>query len=232
MNYLSAHSYHRSSLGLLKSNLIPNVGKLLLIEFILFISTFSILLVPLIPIVHSSLVIQLIENGHIDFKTTLKAVDMDSSKYINLLLLISLVSVILLAGFSLLFIPGVIFALSLSAVPYLLARRKNYSFSTILGQSMDIMKGNKTKLLLIILWGIIYGLFALLGVGLVAGLLEGLAFVFYNIEFVYYIIVGIEFVILVMAFLILPLLLKLELSLAITLFIHEKVGLSYFSNEI
>lgn len=92
----------------------------------------------------------LLADGKIDYRKLLQQID-DDKNYFKILLVILVEAVVVITGMALFVVPGVIFALALMPVNFMLYRGKAPKISTLIPASMDLMKGKKTKLFIVYL---------------------------------------------------------------------------------
>ncbi|MDD3126146.1 MAG: hypothetical protein WC479_01035 [Candidatus Izemoplasmatales bacterium] len=144
-------------------------------NFVIYFVLLSISLVALATIILAPMAIRvlvgmhemLIVEGKIDYRKLLSQAD-DDKNYFKVLLVI-IVELVAIAGGTIMFIvPGIVIALSLVPVNYLLYKKMNPSISALVTTSVETMRGQKTRLFLSLLipslgFGIIY---AVLGVGI------------------------------------------------------------------
>ncbi|MDD4595988.1 MAG: hypothetical protein PHQ30_04665 [Candidatus Izemoplasmatales bacterium] len=109
----------------------------------------------------------LIVEGKIDYRKLLSQVD-DDKNYFKTLLVVIVELAAIVGGTIMLIVPGVVIALSLVPVNYLLYKQMNPTISTLIPASVAKMQGQKTRLFLsLLIPGIGFGIvLAILGVGI------------------------------------------------------------------
>lgn len=115
----------------------------------------TIILIPVALLVSQSVLIQITEKGFVDFKSILADLDLTLDRYFQVMLATIIVIILVLAGFSLFIIPGLIAIYTLQPVVYLLTKNSKIKANESLLLSYKMMKGNRFKL-----W--VYDLVALL----------------------------------------------------------------------
>lgn len=130
-----------------------NLVKLVLFSMILVISLVIPVLTPIALIASVSFFKSFLEKGEADLFETLKGVDMTADRYLRLLIAALLQLVIMVAGFVLFFVPGVIFAFALAPLFYIITLNPDITTSEAFKSSFDMMNGNKLNLFILRILG-------------------------------------------------------------------------------
>lgn len=146
-------NYHIEAYKLVFKKGFMNFVKLLLFSVILVISLVIPVLTPIALIASVSFFKAFLEKGEADLFETLKGVDMTADRYLRLLIAALLQVSIMLAGYFLFFIPGVIFTFALAPLFYIITLHPDITTSEAFKSSFDMMNGNKFNLFILRLLG-------------------------------------------------------------------------------
>lgn len=147
--------YHMEAYRLVFRKGFMNLVKLMLFSVILLISFALPILAPIAIIASVSFFKAFLEKGEADLFETLRGVDMTADRYLRLLIAALLQLAVILAGFFLFFIPGVYFAFALAPLFFILTMNPDITTSDAFKQSFAMMDGNKLKLFLLRLLGLV-----------------------------------------------------------------------------
>jgi hypothetical protein len=156
---------HKESLKLIWKGIKNSFIAYIVCLIVSLVALSTIILAPFAVRALISMHEMLIADGKIDYRKLLTQID-DDKNYFKTLLVILVESVTVMTGFALFVVPGVILALALMPVNYLLYKGKAPKISVLIPASMDLMRGKKTKLFLVLLvlfgaYTIVYALFGI-----------------------------------------------------------------------
>lgn len=146
-------NYHIEAYKLVFKKGFMNFVKLFLFSVILVISLVIPVLTPIALIASVLFFKAFLEKGEADLFETLKGVDMTADRYLRLLIAALLQIAIMLAGYFLFVIPGVIFTFALAPLFYIITLNPDITTSDAFKSSFDMMNGNKLNLFLLRLLG-------------------------------------------------------------------------------
>jgi hypothetical protein len=127
-------------------SLFKNFFKLLLFFTVFIFAFFSIILIPFALLAFEVMIHSLIRNGKVDFEYIISKMKMNWETYFGILVATALSSTIIIAGFSLLIIPGIIFGYALSPLYYVLLTTSSLTGGEAVMHSIKSMKGYKLRL--------------------------------------------------------------------------------------
>lgn len=104
----SSFDYIKQAISIVRKNFKKNWFPLLFMFTATPIATISDVLAPFAPLILFGTVIQLIETGEIKLENTLSEIKITFDRFFTLFVLNGLVGVIILTGFALFIIPGII----------------------------------------------------------------------------------------------------------------------------
>jgi len=154
----SIWTLHKESLLLVWKGIKNNFLSYIVCLIVSLVALSTIILAPFAVRALIGMHEMLIADGKIDYRKLLTQID-DDKNYFKILLVILVESVIIMTGFALFVVPGVLFALALMPVNYLLYKGKAPKISTLIPAAIDLMKGKKTKLFLVYL--VLFGAYAI-----------------------------------------------------------------------
>lgn len=175
-------NYHIEAYKLVFRKGFMNFVKLFLFSVILVISLAMPVLTPIALIASVSFFKAFLEKGEADLFETLKGVDMTADRYLRLLIAALLQFAIMLAGYFLFVIPGIIFTFALAPLFYIITLNPDITTSEAFKSSFDMMNGNKLNLFLLrVIGGVMPMIMSLLISGIarfapIIGGILGLAF--------------------------------------------------------
>lgn len=162
----SIWALHKETIGIVKKGLKNNFLSYFILLAISLVAIGTVILAPFgikfLVGMHEMLIV----DGKIDYKKLFEQVD-DTSSYFSTLLVLLAEAVIIVGGFALFVVPGIILSLALIPVNYFLYKGMTPKMSAVIPASMETMKGKKTQLFLALLVAsIVYGLlYAVLSIG-------------------------------------------------------------------
>jgi hypothetical protein len=156
----SVWAFHKETIGIVTKGIKTHFLTYFLLLVISIVSIGTIVLAPFGIKFLVGMHDMLIADGKIDVKKLFEQVD-DTSSYFATLLVLLAEAVIIVGGFALFVVPGVILALALVPVNYFLYKGMTPRMSVVIPSAMETMKGKKTQLFLILLiasvdYGILY----------------------------------------------------------------------------
>ncbi len=156
-------NYHIEAYKLVFRKGFMNFVKLFLFSVILVIATVIPVLTPIALIASVSFFKAFLDKGEADLFETLKGVDMTADRYLRLLIAALLQISIMLAGYFLFVIPGIIFTFALAPLFYIITLNPDITTSEAFKSSFDMMNGNKLNLFLLrVLGGVVPMIMSLL----------------------------------------------------------------------
>lgn len=162
----SIWALHKETIGIVKKGLKNNFLSYFILLAISLVAIGTVILAPFgikfLVGMHEMLIV----DGKIDYKKLFEQVD-DTSSYFSTLLVLLAEAVIIVGGFALFVVPGIILSLALIPVNYFLYKGMTPKMSVVIPTAMETMKGKKTQLFLALLVAsIVYGLlYAVLSIG-------------------------------------------------------------------
>lgn len=126
--------------------LYKNIFKLLFFFVVTSFSAFSFILLPFALLAYEAMIHSLIRDGDVDFTYIISKLKMKWETYFGILIATSLSGVIIIAGFSLFIIPGIILTYALAPLIYVLLTNSEITGGEAVMYSINTMKGNKVKL--------------------------------------------------------------------------------------
>lgn len=141
----NSFAYLKDAYLIIRKNFKKNWFPLLFMFISTSIATISIVLAPFAPIILIGTVNQLIIKNEIKLEDILSDLKITFERFFSLLVLGGLVLTIILTGYLLLIVPGVILSLSMAPVYYLTYMDPQADPGTIIQKSINLMKGNKFR---------------------------------------------------------------------------------------
>ena len=175
----SSFDYIKQAYGIVRKNFKKTWFPLLFMFTATSLATVSVVLAPFAPLILIGTVLQLIETGEIKLENILSEIKITFDRFFTLFVLNGLVSVIILTGFSLFIIPGIIFSYSLAAVFYLAHKYPKLDPGTLIKQSMALMDGHKMRyfILNLVTWIVVYAVVFIATLGNIIPILGQIIFV-------------------------------------------------------
>ncbi|HOW37728.1 MAG TPA: hypothetical protein P5154_06405 [Candidatus Izemoplasmatales bacterium] len=199
----SIWAFHKETIGIVKKGLKNNFLSYFILLAISLVAIGTVVLAPFgikfLVGMHEMLIV----DGKIDYKKLFEQVD-DTSSYFATLLVLLAEAVIIVGGFALFVVPGIILSLALIPVNYFLYKGMTPKMSVVIPTAMETMKGKKTQLFLVLLIAsIVYGLlYAVLTIGafFLGNIYFMLAWPFYLILIAVTLLAAIYFLVLIVLF--------------------------------
>jgi uncharacterized membrane protein len=141
----SSFAYIQQAFTIVRRNFKKNWFPLLFMFTATSIATISVVLAPFAPLILIGSVLQLIHEGELKLENILSDIKITFDRFFTLFVLNGLVAVIILTGFTLFIIPGIILSYSLAPVFYLALKHPNLDPGTLIKQSMAMMQGHKMR---------------------------------------------------------------------------------------
>lgn len=141
----SSFDYIKQAFAIVRKNFSKNWFPLLFMFVATSLATVSIVLAPFAPLILIGSVLQLIDKGVIKLENILSELKITFDRYFTLLVLSGLVAIIILTGYTLFIIPGIILSYSLAPVYYLALVNPKQDPGTLIKQSMELMNGHKLR---------------------------------------------------------------------------------------
>jgi uncharacterized membrane protein len=141
----NSFGYLKDAYFIIRRNFKKNWFPLLFMFISTSIATISIVLAPFAPLILIGTVNQLITKNEIKLEEILSELKITFERFFTLLVLGGLVLTIILTGYVLIIVPGVILSLSLAPVYYLTYLDPMADPGTIIQKSINLMKGNKFR---------------------------------------------------------------------------------------
>ena len=175
----SSFDYIKQAYGIVRKNFKKTWFPLLFMFTATYLATVSVVLAPFAPLILIGTVLQLIETGEIKLENILSEIKITFDRFFTLFVLNGLVSVIILTGFALFIIPGIILSYSLAAVFYLAHKYPKLDPGTLIKQSMALMDGHKMRyfILNLVTWIVVYAVVFIATLGNIIPILGQIIFV-------------------------------------------------------
>ena len=141
----SSLDYIKQAFATVSKNFAKNWFPLLFMFVATTLATVSIVLAPFAPLILIGSVLQLIDKGEIKLENILSDIKITFDRFFTLLVLSGLVVIIILTGYTLFVIPGIVLSYSLSAVYYLALMNPQQDPGTLIKRSMELMNGHKMR---------------------------------------------------------------------------------------
>ena len=139
----SVFSFHSNAYSLIFRNFFHNYFNYFGFAIFTAVAIFNPILLPIIILFSTAYFVAFSEKGIANIRVAIKNVDMDVNRYLNLFIVAGLKRAIILAGYILFVIPGIIFSFGLANVNYNVVKKPEAKASEILESSWNSMNGYK-----------------------------------------------------------------------------------------
>jgi hypothetical protein len=127
-------------------SLLNNFFRLILFFTVFFFAISSFILIPFALLAFEVMVHSLIRNGKVDFEYIVSKLKMNWETYFGILVATALSTTIIIAGLSLLIVPGIILGYALSPLYYVLLTSSSSTGGEAVMKSIKLMNGHKLRL--------------------------------------------------------------------------------------
>lgn len=143
--YKNSFGYFKESFNIVRKKFKKNWFSILFMFIATSVSSLTIVLAPFAPMILIGTVVQLIQGDDIQLNDVLANIKFTFDKFFSLFVLNSFVFVIILTGYTLFIIPGIILSFSLAPVYYLAFKNPDADAGSVIKQAMELMKGHKMR---------------------------------------------------------------------------------------
>ena len=143
MYKLSVFNFHGEAYKIFFRNFFSNYFNYLVFGVFVLIASLNIILLPIVLLINTAYFVTFSERRGANLRGTIKNLDMDVNRYLNLFLISGLKRAVILTGYVLFLIPGIIFSFGLAPVSYNIIKKPDAKASEALMASWNSMKGFK-----------------------------------------------------------------------------------------
>jgi len=139
----SVFSFHSDAYKLIFRNFFHNYFNYIGFGIFTVVAIFNPILLPIVILFTTAYFVAFSEKGIANIRASLKNVDMDVNRYLNLFIISGLKNAIILAGYVLFLVPGIILSFGLAPVNYNIVKKPDAKASEIIESSWNSMNGYK-----------------------------------------------------------------------------------------
>lgn len=139
----SVFSFHSNAYSLIFRNFFHNYFNYFGFALFASVAVFNPILLPIVMLFTTAYFVSFSDKGIANIRASLKNVDMDVNRYLNLFIISGLKNAIIISGYILFIIPGIILSFGLANVNYNIVKKPESKASEVLESSWNSMNGYK-----------------------------------------------------------------------------------------
>jgi hypothetical protein len=182
-------TYEIRALRIIFSRFLKNYFSLFVVLLGITFAAATIVLIPVIGLFFNSYLITYVETGKSNIISSFKKANITFDRFLSILITGSLVGVIKSVGYTLFYVPGLIFSYALAPSKYLITINDKIKTSEVIEYCFKYMKGQKLKLFLLTILNVIVPF-------LIALVLGGISLlIYFNTNSSFFLVLGVFIVI-------------------------------------